>query len=117
MVKGKLIENINKDLTLLPCGYKIIGNPKKKILLKRLHLSKCEKCKLLQPLVDEGKMSFIGPDLSYDPKFKYYMKRGYTSYTASKKVFKEREDETSKLRNEGDNKLSIIDLLQKVNNQ
>lgn len=110
MVKGKLIDDTNKDYIELLCGYRIIGNPKKIALLKRLHLSKCHHCEKLMASVNQGRLKVISPDLSEDPKVKYYMCRGETFSNSIQKVFKEREKETIKLRNEGDNRLTVMDL-------
>lgn len=110
MVKGKIFDDTNKDFVELLCGYKIIGNPKKTALLKRLHLSKCEHCKKLMAHIDKGTLKVISPDLSEDPKVKYYMCKGEKFSDAVRKVFKEKGQEAIKLRNEGDNRLTVMDL-------
>lgn len=110
MVKGKVIDDTNKDFVELLCGYKIIGNPKKTALLKRLHLSKCEHCKKLMARVNQGTLKVISPDLSEDPKVKYYMCNGSTFSEAVKKVMTEKGEEAIKLRKEGDNRLTVMDL-------
>jgi hypothetical protein len=110
MVKGKIFDDTNKDFVELLCGYKIIGNPKKTVLLKRLHLSKCEHCKKLMARVNKGSLKVISPDLSDDPKVKYYMCRGSTFKDAVHKVLKEKDREAIKLRKEGDNRLTVMDL-------
>ena len=89
MDKPIIFKDTNKNYNELLCGYKIIGNPKKTALIKRLHLTKCEHCKKLMALVDEGTIKVIIPDLSEDPKVKYYMNRGHTYSTAVNKLLRE----------------------------
>jgi hypothetical protein len=115
MVKGRLLKDNNKDYVELPCGYKIIGNPKKANLLKKLHLSKCEKCDMYMKACGITSLKVIPPNLSEDKSVNNFMRKGENYKTAQLKVLKQKLNEASKKRLEGDLKFSEVDINQFFN--
>ncbi len=72
----QIYDDENKGFEHLPCGYTVNGNQKKMSIIKRLHIKKCEECKMCYKLVEEGKLQLIQPDVSHDREVEKFMRHG-----------------------------------------
>jgi hypothetical protein len=71
--------NVYNDKKVLPCGYTVIGNDKKREMVVRMHVKKCEMCKMF-PKSELSKLQRGGLNLR-DTNYLSYVKGEYARET------------------------------------